>query len=387
MNTLRTIGHVARREISRIAADRWTVAAITIVPLVVSIILTSIYAYRTVVDLPTVVIDRDDTAASRALARALDSHESLRLVRTATGGEDAEDLIRSGEASCVILVPTGFESSLKRGQQCPLLCLLNGSNMVVSNYALKAVSTTVTTVTAGVALEKLEKTGTPVTHALDAYAPLAVTPRFLFNPGQNYANFFIPGILAALLQQIVVIGAALTWVREFRSGEIAGLLAISHNVALLTAGKLLVYAGIGILWAVFLFGGLFPLFGVPFSGSVLTGALSVVLMILGMALLAMFISSIFSHRETAMQIVFIVSSPAFLVSGYTFPQCAMTGIIQWVGYIVPLTPFLTAWRSLVLYGGGIRDILPDLGIIAVTIAIYATMMMLVLKKRFRAIEG
>jgi ABC-2 type transport system permease protein len=386
MNTLLTILAVARREALKIAGDRWTVVGITIVPLVVSIILASIYAFKTVLDIPIVVMDRDDTAASRAVARALDAHESLRLVRISDAGENAEAVLRRGEATCVVFIPAGFESNLKRGERSPALCLLNGTNMVLSNYALKAVSTVLSTVTAGIAMERLEKTGTPAAHALDAYMPLVVTPQYLFNPGQNYTNFFLPGILAALLQQVVVIGAALTWVREFRSGEITELLGITRNVFALTAGKLLVYVLIGIGWGVFMFAGLFPLFGVPYSGSLATGALSVLLMIAAMALVAMAISSVFSHRETAMQVMFIVSSPAFLLSGYTFPQFAMTTTARWVGLIVPLTPFLTAWRRLVLYGGGFADVIPQLAMLLAGILVFGCISMVVLHRRLAAVE-
>jgi ABC-2 type transport system permease protein len=386
MNSLRTIGTVAWREIRKLAADRWTILAITAIPLVVGILLASIYARQVVLDIPTVVIDQDGTAASRAVARAIDAHESLRLVRTVAGGADEEQIIRSGEASCVVSIPREFENRLKRGEASPVLCMLNGSNMVLSNYALKAISGTMTTVTAGIAMEKLEKTGTPSTHALSAYAPLSVTPRYMFNPAQNYANFFIPGILAALLQQIVVIGAALTWVREFRSGEIIELIGITRNTVILSTGKLIVYLLVGAVWALFLFAGLFPLFGVPYNGSVLAGILAVILMTAGMALLAMFISSLFSHRETAMQVMFIVSSPAFLVSGYTFPQLAMPTAVKCLGYIVPLTPFLAAWRKTVLYGGGIADIMPEMGMMTLGIVIYAGLMLVVLKKRFIAFD-
>jgi len=88
-----------------------------------------------------------------------------------------------------------------------------------------------------------------------------------------------------------------------------------------------------------------------------------------------------------MQVMFIVSSPAFLVSGYTFPQLAMPGTIQCLGYIVPLTPFLAAWRKVVLYGGGFGDIVPELCIMILGIVIYASLMLAVLKKRFRTFEG
>jgi ABC-2 type transport system permease protein len=386
MKTLRTIGTIARREIARIAADRWTVFVITLVPLLISIILASIYVNEVVLDIPTVVIDADGSAASRNIIRALDAHESLRVIHVGTGEEEAQTLLRSGEASCAVILPRNFERTLKRGESSPVLCFLNGSNMVLSNYALKAVSSTMTTATAGIAIDKLIKTGTPATHALVAYGPIAVNAQYIFNPGQNYANFFIPGILAALLQQVVVIGAALTWAREFRSGEIVQLLGISRNVFVLIAGKLLVYVLIGLVWAFFLFAGLFPLFGVPYTGSVLAGVVALVLMIAGMALLAMFISSLFSHRETAVQITFIVSSPAFLLSGYTFPQMAMTGVARWAGYIAPLTPFLSAWRKLVLYGGTMADVAGDMLLLIATIAVYGGLMYVVLHNRLSKVR-
>ena len=384
MNTLRTIVAVARRELAKIAADRWTLIAVTIAPLVAGVVLALIYTNSVVLDIPTVVVDRDHTAASRAFARALDAHESLRVIRTVESEEEGEAAIRSGEASCVVVLPPDFERNVKRGDRSALLCFLNGSNMVLSNYALKAVSTTITTATAGIAIDKMEKTGTPASHALESYGPLAINPQYLFNPGQNYGNFFLPGILAALLQQVVAIGAALTWARESHSGGFPELLGITRNVWTIATGKLLVYVAIGLAWALFFFGGLFPLFGVPYTGSLLAGLITVVLMLTGMTLLAMMISSFLEHRETAMQVTFIVSSPAFLLSGYTFPQMAMTGVARWTGMLIPLTPFLTAWRRVVLYNGGVADILGEIAMLAASIILYGGIMVFVMRKRIVA---
>jgi ABC-2 type transport system permease protein len=231
----------------------------------------------------------------------------------------------------------------------------------------------------------MEKTGTPSAFAMERYSPISVTPQFVFNPGQNYGNFFLPGVLAALLQQVVVIGAALTWVREFRSGEIRDLLEITRNPFTLAAGKLLVYVLIGAVWAVFFFAGLFPVFGIPFTGSRIAGSLLIVLMLAGMGLLAMTISSFVEHRETAMQVMFIVSSPAFLLSGYTFPQFAMTGVARWAGYVIPLTPFLTGWRRVVLYGGGCADILPELAMLACGIVCFAGIMLFSVSRKINVV--
>jgi ABC-2 type transport system permease protein len=142
-----------------------------------------------------------------------------------------------------------------------------------------------------------------------------------------------------------------------------------------------VYAAIGAVWAVILFAGLFSFVGVPYTGSVPAGMVAVMLMVVAMGLVAMMISSFFEHRETAIQITFIVSSPAFLVSGYTFPAFAMTAPARWVGNLVPLTPFLTAWRRLVLYGAGWADIAVQLGILLVMIAVAGAIMMIRLRMR------
>jgi ABC-2 type transport system permease protein len=130
MNTPHTLVAVAWRELTKIAADRWTLMAVTIAPLVAGIVLALIYVNGVVRDIPTMVVDRDHTAASRAFTRALEVHESLHLVRVLESEEEGEASIRSGEAACVVVLPAGFERNLMRGERSPVLCFLNGSNMV-----------------------------------------------------------------------------------------------------------------------------------------------------------------------------------------------------------------------------------------------------------------
>jgi len=385
MTTPRIIGAIARREVRQIAADRWTLIAITVMPLVMGVLLMLLYTRGVVRDLPTLVVDHDRSAASREFIRVLDAHESVNVIRTCESDAEGEAALRSGEASVVVVIPGEFESTLKRGGRGGLTCLLNGSNMVTSNYGLKAVTAAVTTASAGLAIDRLERKGTSAVHAAESYGPIAVSPCYVFNPGQNYANFFVPGILAALLQQVIVIGAALTWVREFRSGGITDLVAISRNVFALAVGKLLVYLLIGAAWAVIFFVGLFSIARIPYTGSFLAGTALTLMMITGMALLAMLISAFCSHRETAIQITFIVSSPAFLLSGYTFPQMAMTAVARYVGCLVPLTPFLTGWRRVVLYEGGWADVSGQLLLLVCAIFTYGILMAFVIRRRIHAI--
>ena len=381
MKTVHAIGAVALREVREILADRWTLVAVTIMPFIVGVLLTAMYANRIVADLPLGVIDEDGSATSRAVYRALDAHQTLTAVPVDEPAANAESVLRGGAYAGLVVIPSGFEQKLKQGQQSTVLCYINNSNMVAGNALLKAAGTTVGTIAVGSAAQKANRSGALGQSGMALAQPVIVQARPLFNPAQNYSDFFVPGILAALLQQVVVIGAALTWVREFRTGRMAELMEMTGSMGAIAAGKLLVYTAIGAFWAVVLFFGLFSLVGVPYTGSVLAGVVSTILMIVAMGLVAMMISSFFEHRETAIQITFIVSSPAFLVSGYTFPAFAMTAPARWAGYLVPLTPFLTAWRRLVLYGAGWADIAGQLGVLLVMIAVTACIMMLRLRMR------
>jgi ABC-2 type transport system permease protein len=83
---------------------------------------------------------------------------------------------------------------------------------------------------------------------------------------------------------------------------------------------------------------------------------------------------------------FIISSPAFLLSGYTFPQLAMHGIARGAGEIIPLTPFLTAWRRLVLYGAGWEDIAGPLAILGLLILLSGVAVVFFLQRRLARVQ-
>lgn len=387
MKTLQAIGRVARREVREILADRWTLIAVTLMPLIAGVLLTALYAHRIVEDLPVGVIDEDRSATSRALVRAFDAHQAISVIPVDAPSASAEEIMRSEDYTGLIVIRSGFEADLKQGKQSPVLMYLDNSNMVSGNALLKAATTTAGTVSAGAAVQKALRGGALGESSMALVQPVVMQAHNMFNPAQNYSDFFVPGILAALLQQIVVIGAALTWVREFRSGKITQLLADEKSLGAIITGKLLPYVVIGLVWAAVLFTGLFGAVGVPYAGSITAGMVSVALMVVAMGLVAMMISAFFEHRETAIQITFLISSPAFLVSGYTFPAIAMTGPARWVGAIIPLTPFLTAWRRLVLYGAGWSDITVQLGLLVLMIVIAVLVMVVRLRMRIAAHDG
>jgi ABC-2 type transport system permease protein len=43
----------------------------------------------------------------------------------------------------------------------------------------------------------------------------------------------------------------------------------------------------------------------------------------------------------------VIASPAFIISGFTWPLSAMPAFVQFIANIIPLTPFLQAFKILI----------------------------------------
>ncbi len=388
MNSITNIFTIARREAGLLLNDRWTASAMLVAPLVVGIVMALIYSGRVVRDIPTLVIDEDQSPTSRLIARAVDANEFLSVVETRTGSTDLEESLRDGSVKCVVQIPRDAERELKRGRQVRMLCIVNGTNVVEAVSAIRGVAEVSGTVAAALRMDNMERHGVPSMMAFNAAVPVEMTPRLVFNPAEEYSTFLLPGLLIALIQQVVMVGAALAWAREFQEGRMGDLRSISTSIVEQIAGKCLPYVGIGLAWSVVFVVGVFSLVGIPFTGSMAAASVALLLMTVAMGLLAMMISAAATDKATAMQFVFIVSSPAFLVSGFTFPLMAMAAPVRIFAALIPTTYFLAAWRRIVLYGAGFNHIALQLGIMLAMIVVFGSVTVwLVQRKTTRVVTA
>jgi ABC-2 type transport system permease protein len=65
------------------------------------------------------------------------------------------------------------------------------------------------------------------------------------------------------------------------------------------------------------------------------------------------ISTVSRTQRQAMQASFFAILPTLLLSGFMFPREGMPVVIQWIGYVLPLTYFLVIVRGIILKGIGL----------------------------------
>jgi ABC-2 type transport system permease protein len=85
------------------------------------------------------------------------------------------------------------------------------------------------------------------------------------------------------------------------------------------------------------------------------------------------------NQVQANQLSLLFVMPSFLLSGYMFPRENMPMVLQWVGYLIPLTYFLDVLRGVILKGMGLEVLWRQ----AVTMAGYSVVILTLASWRLR----
>jgi ABC-2 type transport system permease protein len=291
--------------------------------------------------------DQDRSTASRELGAVLENSRYFRVtVRPETEAE-AQLLLDRGDVLSVIRVGPGFGDEIARGRTGQVQVLMDGTN---SNDA-GIVAAYVTRVVSNLARGQRE-------------SPVRIEQRAWFNEELKSRNYFVPGVVMNIITLITLMLTAMAIVREKELGTMEQLMVTPVRPLELMLGKTIPFAMIGLFDMGLAVGTALVVFEVPFRGTagMLVGSSMVFLLsTLGTGL---FLSTISRTQQQAMMSAFFFFTPAFMLSGFTFPIRNMPEIIQWVTYLNPLRYFIEVLRGVFLKGVGVEVLWPQLGALA-----------------------
>lgn len=189
------------------------------VPVMYTVLFGSIYVHHKVTEMATVVMDEDQSPLSRQIIQAFEQSESFEIMKEYHSEEDVKRALETGEAKVGLVIPSNFEAKLKHGETLPLLTLIDGSNMMISNSATKGANEVITTFSMGYSQKKLQlQQGLQNEQVMNTLSPIPYRYRIMYNPTFNYSDFMLYGLVGAILQQVLFLGIALTITREKDAG-------------------------------------------------------------------------------------------------------------------------------------------------------------------------
>jgi ABC-2 type transport system permease protein len=193
-----------------------------------------------------------------------------------------------------------------------------------------------------------------------ARATVDMRVRPLYNPALKTPLFMVPGIIGAVLSNILIIITAMAVVREREMGTLEQLIVTPLKRSEIMLGKIAPYVLVGFfqLTTVLIVGSL--MFHVPIRGSIPLVYLASFLFIVTSLGLGLFFSTLARTQAQAMQASFFVLLPNVLLSGFMFPREAMPPVARALGFALPLTYYLQVLRGIILKGVGLAELWPQL---------------------------
>jgi ABC-2 type transport system permease protein len=339
---------IFRKEFLHITRDRSTLAVALSIPIFQMVLFG--FIDQTVRNVPTVVVDQDETRASRELIDQLRATGTFEVTHVTPNPRQAREDITAGRARVGVVIPPDFHDKRARGTGAKVLVLIDGSDSTVSAQALAAVSG----IAANVTLEEVSQGRGQVPDP-----PLSTQPIILFNPDGRTANYIIPGLVAIMLQIVAIVLTAIALVRERERGTLEQLLVTPIDPLGLMLGKLAPYLVIGIvetgaILAVMRFG-----FDVPIRGNLLFLFAMALVYLFALLALGLFISTRTETQAQAQQMAQFFFLPSIFLSGYIFPTAGLPFPLYAIGRLLPATHMIEIMRGIVLRDAGPRELMPN----------------------------
>lgn len=341
-------------------------------PLFFGILIGLVYDNAKPVDLPIVIVDKDGTPMSGDIIDALDDNQYIKVWKI-TGSEfEAREYLRTEQAEGIVTIPANFEADINQ-KRCPEIQIdLNTVNILTSNYINTGVLKTLGVINAGIEIKTLEKTGMPTEIAAKQFQSFSVNTDRFYNPESNYLRFLWPGITGGILQQIFLLVIAIIFSKEFEKRIFGQLLTYSKSTSVILLGKTLPYLFVMLtIWLGMLYI-MYPCFKIEIVGEFGTMLLFSTIFIFSLLAMGIMVSLIFPTMLLSTEILMVVATPSFIISGYTWPISQMPVIIQGFANLFPLTHFLSGFRKIAFLGNGLQDVWHEIAMMLIMTVLYGS---------------
>jgi ABC-2 type transport system permease protein len=325
----------------------------------VPVIQTLIFGYAVTMDVRhvrLVIIDRDQTPASRAFVARFTGSDYFEVVARTTDGRRAAAMIDAADASAALQIDAGFEGDLRAGRTTPVQLIVDGADSNTARLVLNYSTTIASGYNNEIMLEQaLRRTGRIVTAG-----SVDLRPRAWFNEDLESRNYFVPGVMALLVMLISLMLTSMAIVREKEVGTIEQIMVTPIRPVEFILGKCAPFIVIGFAdVALVTLVGVFW-FEIPIRGSFTLLLLGTAFYLLSTLGIGLFISTVSSTQQQAMMTTFFFFFPAMLLSGFVYPIANMPEVIQWLTLLNPLRHFLIIIRGVFLKGIGLDMLWPQL---------------------------
>lgn len=342
---------LARRELMRMTQRPLYLLCMICAPLFCFIYFVSLMGEGLPQELPTGVVDEDNTSVTRQLLRNLDAFQQTSIVKQYSNFTDARTAMQRGEIYAFYYIPEGTTSKAQRFEQAKVSYYTNAAYLIPGSLMYRDMTMMSEYASGAVAREKLLAKGYTMDQAMGFLQPIKMDMRAIGNPWLNYSvylnNTLLPAVLMLMIFLITVFSIH-TELKDMTSVE--WIQTADGNIYVAVLGKLLPQTLIFFLMSlncqIWLYGYLqFPL-NSGFWPMVLAG----LLLVIASQSFAVFICAAIPHLRWSLSLVTLWGVLSFPITGFSYPVMAMPPALQALSYFFPLRYYFLIYVDQALNG-------------------------------------
>jgi ABC-2 type transport system permease protein len=314
------------------------------------------------------VVDHASSMISRALTAALVVNDVFELKES--GGRDAAlaALVRDGALDAGLIIPADLERRYRAGLKTNVQVFIDGVDANSAGIAAGYVSQILAS------FNRNLSSGSQESREI-------ISPQisFAYNPGLISSWFFVPGVIALVLNLVSTLVSSAALVREKDSGTLEQLLMtpVSSKQILLAkivplAALLMITVAVALLVSV-------AIFHVPFRGNLLLFLFVSFLAVLVGISIGIALAAYSENQRQSLLTSFFINLPVIQLSGAIAPMESMPEFFQYLSYLDPLRYYVICVRALLLKGGGFSEIWIEV----LSLSVYAFVLLSLSSSRFR----
>lgn len=347
----KSLWNIARRETYRIATKPMYLFCIIIAPIFCFVFFSTLMSKGLPTDMPTGVVDLDNTATTRNIIRNLDAFQHIEITAHYSSVTEARKAMQRGEIYSFYYIPKGTTEKALAGRQPKVSFYINYSYLIAGSLLYKDERTMSELASAAVGQATLLAKGATEAQAMAFLQPIVIETHALNNPWLNYSvylcNTLFPGILMLLifLTTIYTLGTELKENTAKEWMQMAG-----NSIATAISGKLLPQTVIFFLIAVFYNIYLYGYLHYPCNNGIFPMLLAGLLLVASSQAFGIFLFGLFGNFRLALSAASLWGVISFSISGFTYPVMAMHPVLQGICVLFPLRHYFLIYVNQALNG-------------------------------------
>jgi ABC-2 type transport system permease protein len=300
--------------------------------------------------LPIAVVDNDLSDLSRQIVETLDASGALSIAVRARTLAEARTAIDRGQAFAAVEIPPGTERDVLKSVTAHIPIYADATYLFIFRSTASGVATAIGALTSELVSRGARSDGSLVKAKLASSSPADVLLQPIFNPVGGYASYVVPAAFVLILQQTLLIGAAMLTGAALAKGGGAFAGVLGRGIAHLT-----IYLPALALYLIVL-----PrIYGFSTLGHLPQLFALATVFLLATSFMGQAIGAWFTRPENATLLLLATSLPQFFTAGFAWPREALPDAAIALGRIFPADSAIDGLVRINQLGASIWEVAHD----------------------------